>query len=386
MNWQSIRRWTWPIVQAVVAISIVAAGLYWYFRPIPVVEHQVETGELIAEVMGTGTLEARVKSTISPKIAGRIREIPVDQGDRVQAGQILFTLDDAELNQQVEIAQATIDAAKAALDRLRADQRQTEAVRELARQTLARTQKLVARNAATVEDSERATEGLLVAESGVAKAAAALIEGHSQVTTAEKSLAYHESRLADTRVAAPFDGLIAKRYRDPGDIGVPGSPILLLVSTAEIWVSAWVDETEMSRLQPGQPARVRFRSQPGQSYQGEISRLGREVDRETREFIVDVRVLTLPENWAVGQRAEVYIEAERHTAALLVPTKFIVWRDATPGVFRKVDNRSHWQAVTLGLRTLETAEVTDGLAAGETVAMPVAGTSKSLENQRVSAQ
>ena len=111
----------------------------------PVREHRIEVGEIVAEVMGTGTLEARVKSTVSPKIAGRIEKLLADQGDQVKAGQLLFTLDDAELKQQVEIAQANIASAQAALDRLQADQAQTAAVLEQARQNNERVQKLVTR-------------------------------------------------------------------------------------------------------------------------------------------------------------------------------------------------------------------------------------------------
>ena len=73
---------------------------------------------------------------------------------------------------------------------------------------------------------------------------------------AETTLAYRKALLADTEIVAPFDGLIVQRHRDPGDIAVPGSPVLSLVSTKELWITAWVDETEMSRVAVGQPARV----------------------------------------------------------------------------------------------------------------------------------
>jgi HlyD family secretion protein len=91
--------------------------------------------------------------------------------------------------------------------------------------------------------------------------------------------------------------------------------VLSLISTEVLWVSAWVDETEMSRIAVGQPARVAFRSEDAKSFRGEVARLGRETDRETREFTVDIRVLELPTNWAVGQRAEVYIETARRDKA-----------------------------------------------------------------------
>ena len=370
-------------MQLAVVLAIVVAGSYWYFAAVPVVEHRVESGALVAEVMGTGTLEARVKSTISPKIAGRVHEILVDQGDQVRAGQLLFTLDDAELKQQVEIAEATVVFWQASLDRLEADRGQANAVLESARQGDQRTQKLVTTNAVSVQEGEESTERLLIAEAGLSRAVAAQQEGGKQIATAEKTLAYNEARLADTRVTAPFDGLIVRRYRDPGDIGVPGSPILMLVSTNEIWVSAWVDETEMARVHKDQSARVVFRSESEESYQGTVSRLGREADRETREFVVDVRVISLPQNWAVGQRAEVYIAVDSKAAVPLLPAKYVFWHENVPGVYCRVGDRAEWREIKIGLRGSESVEVIEGVVVGDIVLMPAAGKNVLLEHQRV---
>jgi len=371
-------------VKLLAAVAVAGGVVYWLkFAPVLVTGHRVESGEIVVEVLGTGTLEARVKSTISPKIAGRIEKLLVDQGDRVKAGQLLFTLNDADLTQQVEIAQANIASAQAALDRLKADETQSAAILEQAKQNHDRIHKLVAQNAATVEDRDKATEALRVAQAGTARAEAALVEGRRQLIAAEKTLAYRQALLADTRVNAPFDGLIVKRFRDPGDIVVPGSPALTLVSLDEIWVSAWVDETEMARLRVGQPARVVFRSEPGRSYQGQVARLGREADRETREFVVDVRVLTLPENWAVGQRAEVYIETARKSPVTLLPARFVQRRDKATGVYCRAGDRAEWRAFTPGLRSREALEVLDGLQPGDIVLLPADANTVSLDGRRV---
>jgi HlyD family secretion protein len=382
-DWEILRQWAWRISQLVIVLAIASGVAYWNFAAISVVEHKISSGEVIAEVMGTGTLEARVKSTISPKIAGRIHEILVDQGSNVTSGQPLFTLDDAELKQQVEIAQATTAMWQASLARLQADLDQAKAVLDSAQKEFKRTQQLLQSNSISQDEAEKSTERLHIAEAGLARANAALLEGQRQITTSDKTLAFNEARLADTRVSAPFDGLIIKRYRDPGDIGVPGSPILMLASTTEIWVSAWVDETEMSRVHPDQRSRILFRSEPQECFQGTVSRLGREADRETREFVVDVRVESLPKNWAVGQRAEVYIEVERKSNVLLLPTKFIFYRDNQPGVFCKVSDRAIWRPITLGIRGRETIEVSEGVQEGESVCMPATGKNVLLENHRV---
>jgi HlyD family secretion protein len=126
----------------------------------------------------------------------------------------------------------------------------------------------------------------------------------------------------------------------------------------------------MAGLKEGQPARVVFRSEPAKSYTGEVARLGREADRETREFVVDVSVKELPSNWTFGQRAEVFIETGRKTNALALPPRFLQWRAGQPGVFVADGGNATWRDVTLGLRGGEMVEVTQGLSAGEKVVAP----------------
>ncbi|MFH0728296.1 MAG: biotin/lipoyl-binding protein [Pseudomonadota bacterium] len=94
---------------------ILALIIYWArFSPVPVIGQKVGSGEILAEVMGTGTLEARIQTVISSKISGRIDRIMVDQGDRVEKGHPLIRLEDSELTQQVEIARSTLFAFMAA--------------------------------------------------------------------------------------------------------------------------------------------------------------------------------------------------------------------------------------------------------------------------------
>jgi HlyD family secretion protein len=131
-----------------------------------------------------------------------------------------------------------------------------------------------------------------------------------------------------------------------------------------------VDETASAGLTFGQKARVEFRSGSGKSYPGEVARLGRETDRETREFLVDVRVTELPSNWTIGQRAEVFIETGRKSGVLVMPQRFIQWREGKPGGFVVEGGTTAWRDVTLGVRGREMVEVTQGLSAGEKVVTP----------------
>ena len=153
--------------------------------------------------------------------------------------------------------------------------------------------------------------------------------------------------------------------RDPGDIVVPGSSIYRLIALEEIWVSAWVDETAMAALAPNQTALVVLRSEPDQPYPGHVVRLGRETDPETREFIVDVAIKTLPEQWAIGQRAEVFIETDRLDHVLMMPLSFVAVVDGQRGVFVHRDGRAVWTQCEFGTRGREMIEIRGGADPGD---------------------
>ena len=355
---------------ALVLASVAVLVVRLKFAPVPVAAHELKPATIVAEVMGTGTLEARVKTTISPRIQERLAEVLVDQNDAVKAGQLLARLDDGELKLQIEVAASALAAARATLERVRVDEARAQAVEKQARLNYQRISDLLATKVAAQADLDKAVEALQVAEADLKRARAAIGEAESQVVTAEKNLLYHKELLRYTRILSPYNGLVVRRDRDPGGVVVPGGSLLQIISTNEIWVSAWVDETASPDLKPGQPARVIFRSEPGKSYPGEVARLGRETDRETREFLVDVRVKDLPPNWTIGQRAEVFIETGRKTSALTAPQSFIHWRSGNPGVFVNDHGKACWRKVTLGLRGRDTTELAQGATAGEQIVKP----------------
>lgn len=370
----------WKLTIAAVVTAIVVYRLR--YAPVPVESHVAIPGPIVAEVMGTGTLEARVQATISARISGRIAQVLADEGDQIAKGQLLATLDDGDLRQQVEMAKADVATSKAGVERSAADIAAASATAVQARASHGRDTQLASKKFVSLEELDKATQQRDVAEAQLRRAQLASVEIERQVVKAEETLRYYQERLADTQINSPFDGLVVRRSREPGDIVVPGSEILQIISTEQMWVSAWVDETAMESLAVGQPARVVFRSSPDRACNGTVTRLAPLVDRETREFLVDVTVEDLPKTWAVGQRAEVYIQTDAKDQALLVPQQSITWQDGRLGVF--VDHAGHaqWRSATLGLRGSETVEITKGLSAGETVIWPYNPKGKPLTEGR----
>lgn len=381
-----------PRLRTSLAILLVlgAAGFAIYHFKVArkaVVSHTVEKGDLALEVMGTGTLEARIKTTISARIQERLVEVLVDQGDSVEAGQLLARLDDAESKQQVAIAEATLATAKQTLERVRADLARSEAVLAQAKLDYERKTGLAVTQSVAQADADKAAESLRVAEADLSRSHATIAEATAQVGVAEKTLLLREELLGFTELHSPYVGLVIRRDRDPGDVLVPGASLMQIISLDELWVSAWVDETSMTALATDQNARIVFRSDPDRDYPGKVSRLGREMDRETREFLVDVRVTELPPNWAIGQRAEVFIETGHTKDAVLLPPEFLGWRDGHAGVFVNEADRARWRDLSPGARGRDFLAIAEGLQGGEEVVrLPNPGMAALREGQRIIAQ
>ncbi len=367
---RTISRSLWTAGKVSLVLGVVGAAVYWFrFAPISVERYSVSSGVVVAEVLGTGTLEAHIQVSVSTKISGRLVVVDVDQGDTVEVDQVVARLDDHDLIHEVEIEVANVNARKAGVERLQADISNAKAIVEFAAASEARLKKLT--GGASREEIDKSVEALAVSRAGLSRAESALAEGRKQLVAAEKVLEFRQARLDDAVIRAPFAGVVIRRNRNAGDVVVPGSAILAIVSTNELWVGAWVDETQLARLKPNQPARIVFRSEPDRSSSGRVVRLGRETDREARETRVDVAPLKLPTNWSVGQRAEVYIETDRTNAQAVLPLRLLVHQEGRVGAFVDVEGRVKWRDLTLGLRSGDVVEVREGLKPGEIVLGPI---------------
>lgn len=355
------------------AVVVLAAALLIYrvrYAPVPVETCKVSEGTIVAETLGTGTLEARVRAAVSPKISGRIAEVLTDQGDKVVKGQKLLLLDDDDLKQQVEMARAELSVAHAGAEKSETEIRRAEAVEREANVYYTRVSEIASSGAVSIDALEKAQKQMQVAQADLASARTSSAEAQKRVVKAEAALRYAEAQLAYTVVTAPFDGVIVKRNREPGDVVVPGSAALEMISLEELWISAWVDETQLGRIAVGQPAKIVFRSTVSRELKGRVARIAPQADRESRELLVDVSIDELPEKWAIGQRAEVYIETARKENASVIPHRAVTWRQRKSGVFVVAGGRALWREITLGIEGRSQVEAVSGLEPDQTLMIP----------------
>ncbi len=357
------------LVVAVLAVVVVVR-----LRPVTVDRYPVALATVASETLGTGTLDARTRATVAATIAGRIDSLSADQGDQVTKGQALAHIDDADLRR-----------SQSSVVRVKADQVRAQAVVDQAQRERKRIEHLREANLASVEIYEQSGERLAVAEADLARSAAAITEAEQQMSAAEENVRLFQARLAEATITAPFAGTVVRRERDVGDVVVPGTTLMTVVAADTLWISAWVDESAVDAIAVGQPARIVLRSEPDTPRVGTVLRVGREVDRESREFLVDVQMTDPPAQWAIGQRAEVYIRTAAAAEVVSLPWRFLRTRDGVDGVWLDDHGRAMWRPLSLGLRGLDAVAVTAGLAVGEVVVIPVVGPAAMLrDGQRIS--
>ena len=247
---------------------------------------------------GTVRLSGNIEVTdaeVSFKIAGRVEQRLVDEGQMVKQGQTVALLDQVDLAQDVAINQAMVQAAQAALDEMLAGSRPeeikaSEATAERARADmehqkfiLDRMKLLNQQGAATNEELRDAQAAYDLAEASHNEAVAKLLlvkegprieqidQARAKLEQARQSLALARTRLGYATIVSPLAGVVLSKNIEPGEFVSPGTPVVTVGDLVNVWVRAYINETDLGRVKVGQPATVTTDTYPGKAYQGKVS-------------------------------------------------------------------------------------------------------------------
>lgn len=271
-----------PLVAGLALVLVAASAVLW-FRQHP----QAGNSPLVLQ----GNVDVR-QADLAFKIAGRIADMTVQEGDKVAAGQVLAHLEQINYQAALDQAQGQQDSAAAALaelehgsrpeeiDQAKAQVAQAEAAVVNARLTFKRQQELVKSDFTSHSNYDLAEASLRQAEAQLASAKAALalaVKGprqekidaaHGQFDQARAALALARQNLADTALAAPEDGVVLSRVREPGTIAGAGEIVYSLVLTHPVWIRAYVPEPLLDHVRPGQKAEIV--TDGGRRYSGQV--------------------------------------------------------------------------------------------------------------------
>lgn len=369
-----LRRRRGMLLTTFVLLAVIAVVLYVrIWSPVAARTHRATRGPILAEVHGRGTIESDREVQLGFDMVGRLSEVLVEEGAAVSLGQELARLEPEQLAADLGVAAKGVDSARTALARVAADERRARAVLGAAQREERRMTELAAKSVVPEHDLDVAKDAVRISRAELDRVLALRQEATRTIALAEGGATQREVTILRATLLAPFDGLITRRLREPGDTLTVGATVLRLVDTESVHVAAWIDETALSRLALGQSAEIR-RPGDGSPVLGTVTRLGWESDRQTHELLVEITADTTLGRISIGQRADVAIATERKEDALVIPMAF-VQRDET-GTFCQVDRdgRIARLAIVIGLVGRDVVEITDGLGDGDTVLVaPKAG-------------
>ena len=265
----------WPV-------AVLAAGLalkLTLLAPPKVEVVTVEKRDLTAQVYGNGTVEAKVVVGISSRITGRIVALYADQGDRVRPGQLLARLENDDLLQQERQSEAGLNRSAASLSVEQANLRKARVNLALAEKNAERYRLLAENDLVSRLEAEQYDTTFQVAREEVARCQAAIDAAKMEQHANRAGLGFARSKVADTLIYAPQDGVIITRDLEKGATVSPGMSIFTLADPRTVWVKANVDESQLKGVAIGKAAIITLRSAPGEQFPGQVARVGHQSDR-----------------------------------------------------------------------------------------------------------
>lgn len=307
------------LVVAVVAVSLKQSAARG--RGVKVyMEDAAKEARLIAIVSASGEIRPRVEVNISSQVPGQIVSLPVEEGDRVRAGQVLVQLDPQRYRSEVERLEAVLRMTKVNVAKEHVSLKTAEL-------NLGRQEALHAKN--IVSDDLLDQARLQVDAGRIAEQAL-----EEQVRQVEADLARAKDDLSKTTLKAPISGLATRVNAKLGEqviIGTmnnPGTVILTLSDMAEVLAEVKVDETEVTEVKEGQKAKVRVDAVESQSYDGVVESISNAALREgtVSRFPVKVRLTSPDARLRPGMSAHADVEVDQREDVLAIPLQAVVRR------------------------------------------------------------
>jgi HlyD family secretion protein len=371
-------------------------------------EVRVARGKIDSHIAARGRVEGVSSQEIklASRVVGRLKEVAVNDGDALRKGQVVAVLENDDLQAQVEQARANVQRAQALLEKLqngarpeeraasRAALEEAQAAADNARQNLERSQKLFQEGGiiskSVLEQAERdgriaqarlesagQNYKLIMAPPRAEDVAAA----RAELNLARAQLAQAQDNFNNTFVRSPVDGVVVKRYMNPGESISYESlyqPIVSVSDTTHLMVRTEVDETDISKIKLGQRASIRCDAFRGQTFYGHVVRISGglgpkkiQTDNPTEKIDTDVLESFVEVDpgspLRVGLRVDVYVELERRENVLIIPLRAVEYQQGIATVHVKLPSGIQTRNIQLGAGDGVNIEVAQGLGEGDVV-------------------
>lgn len=308
--------------------------------------------QLPQAIRTTGTLHARETATISAQMPGTIRQVRVQAGDSVSAGQLLVVLDDSAMRS--ELGRAT--ASQMAVEKR---QMAAQANTALAAGTLARYQELKDGRSVSPQEFDEVQKR--------SEASALQLQAlQAQSSEAKAAVAGARTQLGYMQLRAPFSGIVTARIADPGTLAMPGTPLMQVDRNGPLQLYTSVDQSLIGSVHPGMKVPVAIDGAETGGTTGTVTQVVPAADPASRSFLVKLD-LPAAKHLRAGMYGTASFPGETRTMTL-APQSAVMQRGSLTWVYALDGNGvAQLRYVTLGNRYGDTVEVLSGLGAGETL-------------------
>lgn len=307
---------------------------------------------------------------VMAKVAGYLRSIKVDLGDRVREGQVLGELEIPEMNDEITKAAAMVEQSSSEITAAKDELRRVESAHEIAHLSHGRLQAVAKREPGLIPQQEvdEAKARDLVAEAQLSAARSKLQVEQNKVQVAKAEMTRLRTMKNYVTISAPFTGTVTKRYANTGAMIQAGissqsqaMPLVRLSQLSTLRLSLPVPESLVPAIRIGQTAEVQVKSL-GRTFEGRVARLASKVDSATRTMITEVDVSNPTGVILPGMYAEVAVQTTRHDNVLTVPLDAI--ERGTPARVWTVDATGTISAVPvqLGIEDAHRVEILSGIS------------------------
>lgn len=345
---------------AVVFSPLMALFVYVALRsgplaPVAVVLAPVELKALSPAIFGIGTVEARHIYKMGPTLAGRVKSLDVQVGDRVQAGQRLGEMEAVDLDERLKAQDAAIKQAQAKVN-------EAQTYKDHAQTQASRYDKLLKDHSTSEEVASAKRQDLSMAQARLAAAREELARARAE----REALEAQRNHLA---LVAPVNGLVVRRDADPGTTVVAGQAVVELIDPDTLWVDVRFDQIRSGGLDAGLPAQITLRSRAENPQTGHVLRVDPLADPVTEETMAKVVFDRLPDpRPPVGELVEVTVALPAVAAAPVIPQAALHRVEGRWGVWRVVSDDLQFVPVSPGIADLEgLMQVREGLEEGDQV-------------------
>lgn len=267
------RTWVWTAVVLVV-IAGGSYALYMFLQPEPLPE---------ALLYGNGHIEG-TEVHVAAEVPGRVVDSRLVEGESVDAGAPLVSLDRADFVLRRDRAAAEIEALRRARERADRELRVARHHLETAERDLVRYRELRARDAAPPQRLEQAQDAFQEARGRVAVLEADIGAFDARIDAAQKELGLIERQLAKTRIAAPIEGTVLAKAVEAGEYVQPGQTVAVLVDLSRLELKAFIPEKDIGKVKLGAPARVRVDAFPDRRFEGAVARVDQQAQFTPRDI------------------------------------------------------------------------------------------------------